>query len=91
MHSPAWRRRGFSKPGSPQTPLSSWKRLPLFSETLGPLAVAPPRLPFRSIKLAERLGLHRSDERPANGGPALPPRPQNKTRRALDTAPSCEK
>lgn len=33
----------------------------------------PPRLPFRSIMLSERLERNCSGERPANGGPGFPP------------------
>ncbi|CAM9641278.1 unnamed protein product [Rangifer tarandus platyrhynchus] len=81
-----------SKPGSQERHhflpgsgcLSSQKRL-------DPSLWLPPRLPFRSMMLAERLELSCSAERPANGGAGFPqssPRPQNKTQRAFDTAAS---
>lgn len=44
------------RPGSQQTPLCSWKRQLLFSETLGPSLWLPPHLPFRSIMLSGREG-----------------------------------
>ncbi|KAM7231329.1 hypothetical protein CapIbe_017774 [Capra ibex] len=63
-----------SKPGSQERHhflpgsgcLSSQKRL-------DPSLWLPPRLPFRSMKLAERLELSCSAERPANGGAGFPP------------------
>lgn len=63
-----------SKPGSQERHhflpgsgcLSSQKRL-------DPSLWLPPRLPFRSMKLAERLELSCSAERPANEGAGFPP------------------
>ena len=87
--------RRFSQPGSQQTPLSSWKRLPLCSETPGPLCVAPSTF-TRQINNALRAApAQLQRRRPSQWGRRIPsqssPRPQNKTQRAFDTSPSCEK
>lgn len=87
------------RPGSQQTPLCSWKRQPLFSETLGPSLWLTPHLPFRSIMLSgQRRGAGEVQLQwlaASQWGLRIPslssPRPQNKTQRAFDTSLSCEK
>lgn len=87
--------RRFSKLGSQQTPLSSWKRLPLFSETLGSLSVAPSTFTLQINNPLRAAGAQLQRRAASQWGPRIPsqssPRPQNKTQRAFDTSSSCEK
>lgn len=71
MLSPIIRRR-FSQLGSQQTPLSSWKRLPVFSETPGPLSVAPSTFTLQINNALGAAGAQLQRRAASQWGPRIP-------------------